>query len=228
MKRFLTLLIGLGIYMLGNAQVPNDSTFTYQRLVEYYKTASQEEKAVMDSLFVSFADAQRDQQVKQICGIKFGIPLPEARRILCNKFGEPIYDPSGSNRLSFKNVKYAGISFDSIHFLFQSDGWQTYFYTCIFIKEAKNKKDVQPILNLYNELLSKKYTLSEVVGEFGFLDYWGGISPLWSGSPFELLDNLMAFHTDVIEYDSSLVDAFGNRYGVRIIYGPYNYVNEEF
>lgn len=214
--------------MFADAQVSNDSTLTYQQLLEYYKTASQEEKAVMDSLFVSVADAQRGQQVKQICGINFGISLPEACRILYNKFGEPIYDPSGSNRLSFKNVKYAGISFDSIHFLFQSDGWQTYFYTCIFIKEAKNKKDIQPILNLYKELLSKKYTLSEVVGEFGFQDYRGGISPLWSGSPFELLDNLTAFHTDVIEYDYSVAETFGNKYGVRIIYGPYNYVNEEF
>lgn len=228
MKKFLTFLIGLGIYVIGNAQVPNDSTTTYQQLIEYYKTASQEEKAVMDSLFVSVADAQRDQQVKQICGINFGISLPEARQILSNKFGEPIYDPTGSNRLSFDNVKYAGISFDSIHFLFQSDGRRTYFYTCIFIKEAKSKKDIQPILNLYKELLSKKYTLSEAINEFGFLDYGGGISPLWSGSPFELLDNLSAFHTDVIKYDSNIIDTFGYKYGVRIIYGPYNYVNEEF
>lgn len=228
MKIFLTLLICLGINVFANAQVSNYSTHTYQQLVEYYKTASHEEKALMDSLYVSLADAQRDQQVKQICGINFGISLPQARQILYNKFGEPIYDPYGSNRLSFKNVKYAGISFDSIHFLFQSDGRQTYFYSCIFIKEAKNKKDIQPILNLYKELLSKKYTLSEVVGELGFLDYGGGVSPLWCGSPFELLDNLTAIHTDVIEYDSNVVDTFGNRYGVRIIYGPYNYVDEEF
>lgn len=228
MKKFITLLICLCIYVFGNAQELNDSTLTYQQLVEYYKTASQEEKAVMDSLFVSVAHAQRGQQVKQICGINFGISLPEARRILYNKFGEPIYDPSDSNRLSFENVKYANVNFDYIHFLFQSDGWQTYFYTCIFIKEAKNKKDIQPILSLYKEVLSKKYILSEVVSELGFIDYCGGISPLWSGSPFELLDNLTALHTDVIEYDSSLADTFGNKYGVRIIYGPYNYVNEEF
>lgn len=218
----------MSIYLFGSAQIPNDSTSTYLQLVEYYKTASQEDKAFMDSLFVSVADAQRDQQVKQICSINFGISLPEARQILYNKFGEPIYDPSSSNRLSFKNVKYAGISFDSIHFLFQSDGWQTYFYTCIFIKEAKNKEDIQPILNLYKKLLSKKYLLSEAVSELGFIDYWGGISPLWSGSPFELIDNLAAFHTDVVEYDFNLANTFGNKYGVRIIYGPYNYVNEEF
>lgn len=64
MKKFITLLIGLGIYMFADAQVSNDSTLTYQQLLEYYKTASQEEKAVMDSLFVSVADAQRGQQVK--------------------------------------------------------------------------------------------------------------------------------------------------------------------
>lgn len=228
MKKILILIINLVIYVSGNPQELNDSTPSYHQLVEYYKTASQEERAVMDSLFVSVADIQRNQQVKQICGINFGSSISEARRVLSNKFGDPVYDPTGSNRLSFKNVKYAGISFDSIHFLFQSDGWQTYFYTCIFIKEAKSKKDIQPILDLYKELLSKKYNLSEVVGEFGFLDYGGGISPLWSGSPFELLEHLTAFHTDVIEYDSNLVDTFGNKYGVRIIYGPYNYVNEEF
>lgn len=102
------------------------------------------------------------------------------------------------------------------------------FILVFSLKKQKNKKDIQPILDLYKELLSKKYTLSEVIGEFGFLDYGGGVSPLWSGSPFELLDHLTAFHTDVIEYDSSLAATFGNKYGVRIIYGPYNYVNEEF
>lgn len=102
------------------------------------------------------------------------------------------------------------------------------FIPAFSLKRQKTKKDIQPRLNLYKELLSKKYTLSEVVGDLGFLDYGGGVSPLWSGSPFELLDNLTAIHTDVIEYDSNVVDTFGNRYGVRIIYGPYNYVDEEF
>ena len=197
-------------------------------MVEYYKNASQEERALMDSIAAPAMNISKDQQVKQICGINFGISLSEARRVLTNKFGEPMYDPNSSNILSFENVKYAGISFVAIHFLFQSDGWQTYFNACIFIKGAKSKRDVQPILDLYKELLSKKYTLSEADGEFGFLDYGGGISPLWNGSPFDLLGNLTAFHTDVIEYNSNLVNVFGNKYGVRIIYGPYNYVNEEF
>ena len=86
-------------------------------MVEYYKNASQEERALMDSIAAPAMNISKDQQVKQICGINFGISLSEARRVLTNKFGEPMYDPNSSNILSFENVKYAGISFDAIHFL---------------------------------------------------------------------------------------------------------------
>lgn len=35
-------------------------------------------------------------------------------------------------------------------------------------------------------------------------------------------------HTDIIKYENNLVKVYGNPYAVRIIYGPYDYVKEEF
>ena len=39
---------------------------------------------------------------------------------------------------------------------------------------------------------------------------------------------LTAVHTDVIEFDKEINIIKGLLYGVRIIYGPYEYVVEEF
>lgn len=91
-------------------------------------------------------------------------------------------------------------------------------------------------MDLYNEVLSKKYQLFETTDDFGFKIYGGGVSPLWDGSWFDYVSNLSdgkystAIHTDVIEYDDDLVSEYGYKYkyGVRIVYAPFEYVKEEF
>ena len=135
----------------------------------------------------------------------------------------------------YNNVKYGGMDFDSVYFLFQSDGYTSFFNTCIFIKDAKNKSRANEIMESYKRLLSKKYEpLSEDTDNLGFKNFSGGISPFWNGNWYDFFSMLSdgiyltAVHTDVIKYSENLVRDFGNKYGVRIVYGPYQYVKEEF
>lgn len=203
-------------------------------IINYYSNASLEEKAVIDSLFSDFVEQQKAQQINSICGIPFGASHSDAMKVLRNKYGEP-YSLSNDNHIVYKDVKYAGINFDSIHFLFQPGDLNSYFNACFFIKDAKSKSKAIEIMDLYKEVLGKKYQLYEATDESGFKIYGGGISPLWNGDWLDYMSNISngkyftAIRTDVIEYDEDLGREFGGiKYGVRIIYGPYEYVKEEF
>lgn len=202
---------------------------SYKELKAYYKVASAEERARLDSVFAPMEEERKLEQVKTIGGVPFGISRERALEMLRLKFGEP-YDPDHTT-ISFKNVKYAGNDFDNIHFLFQSDGINTYLNSCIFVLYAKNQRDATEKVEKIRSLLANKYQLVSMKDkETGFMIYSGGISPLWDGHWYTMIDNelLSAVHTDVIEYSEESVRLFGNRYGVRLIYGPYNYVKEEF
>lgn len=169
-------------------------------------------------------DDLKSQQIKKIAGIPFGMPLSEARSILINKFGEPVFCPEQKNVLSFKNVKYSGIDFGSVNFLFQSDGYQSYFNCCVFCIDGKTKKEAEENQKMLSDILSKKYKIYS-----GGIQQGGGISPLWDGTFANLRDeHYIGFHTDIIEYSAELANSIGVRYGTRLIYGPFNYVNEEF
>lgn len=202
-------------------------------IINYYSNASSEEKAAIDSAFFDTVEKWKTQQVNSICGIPFGSSRLDAAEVLRNKYGEP-YSLSSDNHIIYKNLKYAGINFDSIHFLFQSDGLNSYLNACFFIKDTKSKQKAIEILDLYKEVLGEKYQLLENTDESGFKIFGGGISPLWDGSWFDFVTNMvngksyMAIHVDVLEYEDEFVREFGNKYGVRIIYGPFEYVKEEF
>jgi len=230
MKKFILLLVLCCFAIVGFAQ---DSSVTTADILRYYRIATPSERAAIDSMFVDMEQKQQAIQIKSICGVNFGMSKEAASSILRNKYGSPMYNPNDM-MLSFENIKYAGVDFDNVHFLFQSDGQRSYLYSCIFIKAAKNKQRVNEIIDLYKTVLSRKYELSEGTDDNGFKIYGGGVSPLWDGKWYtfmEALDSgefLTAFHTDVIEYDRDLVNTFGNLYGVRLIYGPFQYVNEEF
>jgi len=77
---------------------------------------------------------------------------------------------------------------------------------------------------MLSDILSKKYKIYS-----GGTQQGGGISPLWDGTFANLRDeHYIGFHTDIIEYSAELANSIGVRYGTRLIYGPFNYVNEEF
>lgn len=200
-------------------------------LLSRYKNATAEEKILMDSVFSKIQDEYRGYQIKSICGVDFGMTREEASEILRNKFGAPIYNPN-DNIISYEKIKYGGIDFDFVHFNFQSDGKKTYLNSCIFVKDAKDKTKAEKIIELYRDILSKKYKLVESMTSNGFKCYGGGVSPLWDGHWVSLSENkndvITGVSTDVIEYEEKLIRIYGNRYGVRLIYGPYQYVKEEF
>lgn len=80
------------------------------------------------------------------------------------------------------------------------------------------------------DILSKKYDLSSFKDDNGFDLYAGGISPLWDGCWKSFLEGkyTAAVRIDIINYDEELARSSGIKYSVRIIYGPFNYVKEEF
>ena len=175
----------------------------------------------MDSVTISnFLKKLEAQKVTEICGVKFGTSYEDAKRILENKYGEAEYDYTHSKeRLTFVNKTYAGISFDTIFFLFQSDGYRTYMNGCIFILEAYTAEDAKEKRErLYNRL-SDKYYMDEGIDKNGFKYYIGGFSPI--------NENDAAFVIDIVKLDKDLAKEF-NPYAARLMYGRYNYVKEEF
>ena len=80
------------------------------------------------------------------------------------------------------------------------------------------------------DILSKKYDLSSFKDDNEFDLYAGGISPLWDGRWKSFLEGkyTAAVHIDIINYTEELTRSTGIEYSVRLIYGPYNYIKEEF
>ena len=100
----------------------------------------------------------KKEQITAIGGIPFGISREKALPVLRNKYGEEDY-LSDNKHIVFKNIKYAGVDFNSVYFLFQSDGINSYFNACIFILNAKTKKGAIDKQDEMRALLSKKYNL---------------------------------------------------------------------
>lgn len=174
-----------------------------------------------DSVTISnFYKELEAQKVTEICGVKFGTSYEDAKRILENKYGEAEYDYKHSKEsLKFANKTYAGISFDAIFFLFQSDGYRTYMNGCVFAIDANTAEDAKEKRDgLYN-CLSGKYYMDDGIDKNGFKYYIGGISPI--------NENYAAFIIDIVKLDKDLAKKY-NPYIARLKYGRYNYVKEEF
>lgn len=213
-----------------------------------YNTASPERKIEIDSLMSNYENYFKPQQVKSICGVDFGTQYEKALPILKNKFGDPS-DRSDSNTIHFDKINYAGFNFDGVYFDFQSDGYRSYFNSCIFIKSFADKKDAEDfLLNIKHELRKKYRLAEEELVDYGVYTkediseslvknpYFScGVSPVWDGNWKSMLKNAFSFERytsaisdDIVEYDDRVVKAMGIRYAARLIYGPYHYVKEEF
>lgn len=229
-------------YVFGQEDVnveKNDTTKSYLDYLFEYKIALPERKNEIDSMMSDYENYFKSKQVKSICGVKFGKSKDEVLPILKNKFGKPSEEVD-DNMIYFKDIKYAGIDFNTVFFGFQSDGYKTYFNTCVFVVEAKTNKDVDRMLFRLNVALADKYSLyDENKRNENSPTFIGGISPLWDGKWYTLVENSLikivdseyyraAVRTDVIEYEEDVAKEFGIKYGVRLIYGPFNYVKEEF
>lgn len=156
--------------------------------------------------------------VREICGIPFGTDYQKAKDILYNKYGYPDYNPDRTH-VVYQNKKYAGIDFESIHFLFQSNGHVSYMNGAVFVIEADNLNEAIKIQNRLKEKMEEKYNvLFSEIDENGNIIWKGGLSPVE--------EMTFGFMISIMKYDKSLSPK--HPYCVRIFYGPYNYVNEEF
>lgn len=182
--------------------------------------AQNEEPMDSVALMNFIREKMESQIVTEICGVKFGTSYEVAKEMLENKYGSSEYDFTHSKQtISFKNKKYAGIIFDTIHFLFQSDGYRTYMNGCVFILDANTAEEAKEKRDLLYKRLSEKYFMVEETDKNGFKYYIGGISPLNSDD--------FAFVINVIKYDKELAKLY-NPYAARLMYGTYDYVKEEF
>ncbi len=176
-------------------------------------------KEFKDSLFNNIMEVQRKAQtVKEICGVPFGSSYEKAKEMLENKYGYSDYNPD-KTVLTYTHKTYAGIMFDSIHFLFQSDGIHSYFNGCVFILDAKSLSDAKKKQEMLHKKLSDKYFIIDDTDSNGNKVYLGGYPPT--------SDDGVGFSIEILKYDSKLARIY-TPYGVRLAYGRYNYVKEEF
>lgn len=159
--------------------------------------------------------ARERQTVREICGIPFGSSYEKTAEVLENKYGTSSF-LSDKTKIIYNDKSYAGIYFNSIIFLFQSDGFKSYLNGCVFILRATSLSDAQNKQeHLYNKL-SWKYDMKDGVDDVGIKYYYGGYSPVtfWD----------VGFVIDIIKYDNYPKTP----YAARLRYGRYNYVKEEF
>ncbi len=230
-KHFVSIILAIFATNVCEAQ-STDPIESALEVYQQYINGTQKEKEHLDSLLLPFQENLKNQQVISICGIPFGASRENSSSLLKKKYGNPSRS-SFENAIVYNRLRYGGIDFDSAIFGFQSDGNRTYFNYCVLVQEAKNKEEAEQIIQFFYSKLSKKYDLTSITDENGFLCYAGGISPIWDGNWLSIAQNIReaeylgAVHIEVIDY-KGLSEFSGIQYGVRIKYGPYEYVNEDF
>ncbi len=215
------ILLALAIAMFTPNMGKSQQTYS----AEESDTASLSQEEIEEKILAYY----RKDQVLSIANVDFGTSYKEAERKLKRKFGEPSF-LSSKNKLLFDNVKYGGFDFKSVFFLFQSDENNSFLNCCIFIREAKDYAQALEIEQEYADILSSKYTkVFSEVDEKGNPFHFCGFSPLWDGTLQGSFEAGVAIHTDIMKYDEDLVKEIKHSpYAVRLIYGPFNYVKEEF
>lgn len=159
------------------------------------------------------------QTCKEVCGVRFGVPYETAKDMLKKKFGEPSYLFTDENSIVYQYKSYGGISFSSICFYFQRDGLNSYMNQCVMTIDCKTANDAKNKRDYIWSIAKGKYTAwNEGTDKNGFKYYESGISPKGGGLN-------TGFVVDVVKYDKAFDGCY---YCARIMYGPYNYVKEEF
>lgn len=223
------LLLALILFFPLAADAQERKTYPFEKLYQELDTMSVERRTQVEANIKNQEEKLQKEQVKSIGGIPFGTSKDKALPILKMKYGEPYIGPSGLDLL-FHSVSYAGMRFDNVVFSFQSDGVNTYFNNCIFGKNAKTFSEALDIEKDFADRLSEKYTMMHrIPDQNGNPMHVCGISPFWNGKLKDLsTDDNMAIHTSIIESERSVELSTGAKYIVRLIYGSYNYVKEEF
>lgn len=205
MKKIVLAFISVLFVSAASAQELNNISASFDSL-----------KAAYDKINEMLEDWDK-QTIKEICGIPVGTDYQKTKDILYNKYGYPDYNPDKTH-VVYTNKKYGGLDFDYIHFLFQSDGHKSYMNSVIFCINAYTLTQARDYQELLHKKLEEKYIMISRTDSKGNKTWYGGTDPT---------DNQRyGFNIDIMEYEKSLNTK--TPYCVRLIYGPYKFVKEEF
>ena len=184
-------------------------------LVKTYNESSPEEKEKTKDFIEEVKNRWKKEQVKEICGVRFGEKQEIALELLKGKFGDPYFIIK--DHIMYKGITYGNIRFEVVSFQFQSDGIRTYMNGCVFISREEN--NTESLLDDFNKLSEKlkKYDLVKLDEDL----LYGGVSPLWDGD----VNHIDMKYTPAIIL--SIVKNEKGKYRLSLIYGhpdycPYN------
>lgn len=162
--------------------------------------------------------------VNNICGITFGSSFEESHNALEKKFGHSTY--STNNSILYKGITYSGEFFDNVIFFFQHERDKSYLSQVIFTRDVKSMDDAIQTKQSFQEKLSRKYTSIYRVDEELTV---GGLPPLPFLKPMKI-DNPRTTYEMGFGFEIKILsnDNYKFPYFVRIMYGPYEYVKEDF
>ncbi len=153
---------------------------------------------------------RESQRITEICGVKFGASYKSALDTLIYTLGKPDIT-SENNSIFYRDKSYEGIVFDSIYFIFVSDGQNANLSTCFFYYNTDKEKDAKDTFRLICETLSPKYELTQIDSSDESIDFYvGGLSPIDDSRGFSI----------------GLNKVLGTHYSVSLCYGPYEFVKE--
>lgn len=154
----------------------------------------------------------------EVCGVRFGSSYETAKEILKRKYGEPDYFETNENTIVYHYKSYGGMNFTFISFDFQRDGTFSYMNQCVMGYECKTAEEAKEKRDAIWDKAKKKYPFCHWdIDDNGFKYYESGCSPLGGFGN--------GFIVDVVKLDKPYN---GYQYFARIMYGPYNYVKEDF
>ena len=163
------ILLALAIAIFTPSMGKSQQTFSAEESDTASLTLEEAKEKILANL--------RKEQVLSIANVEFGTSRKEAERKLKRKFGEPSI-LSSKNKLLFKNVKYGGLDFESVFFIFQSDENNSFLNGCIFVRDAKDYAQALEIEQEYADILSHKYPkVYSEVDEKGNPFHFCGFSP---------------------------------------------------
>lgn len=151
-----------------------------------------------------------------VAGIEFGkTSYEEAAPKLIKKFGEPSYKKL-NHTFTFKDVSYAGLTFDNIFFFFENTAESNVLYQCGMYAEFDTEEDAAEFREKIVKKLGNKYkikTNNNPDSKLKIKEYLVGTSPTDPSEPYITISTC--------KYNSGVCVT-------GIVYGPFEYNDETF
>ena len=165
--------------------------------------------------------------VTEIAGIPFGCSYDAAATALFKKFGKASY--SDQSAIMYKHIFYGGENFSTVAFRFQSDVKNNFFCGALFAIDVRNMDEALKVKERFHHRLAERYPSTSYIDEKLSA---GGLPPIpyrrtVSFNNMQEGNNISDFG---FGFEISVIpqDEYDYPFFVRIKYGPYEYVKEDF